>query len=465
MIFTQLLYIFQSEHYDKRRFLKFVYSNFKWWSFSVRGSLDWTLRAKILCIISIFFFAISLFPFLVDFSIFSILNFIAIITIIFLFPFFIIFSDILISPFIAFQKNKILQNAKKLIENSKIISIGITGSYGKTTMKNICNDIFSEKYSVFVIPGNINTDLGIANFLLSHQLELQNADILLMEMGAFHIGEIASICSFIQPHYSFLTAIAAQHLDRFGSIENIKKAKFEIVEATQKISYVNIDNKNIEKYLHQADEKNIKFNCEITKYKMSGNDIKYEFLDDFKGISFEYKNNKYETKLIAHHVLGMIALALELADELQINIVEKKKGVKKIDYIPHRLQVIRNRQTGVTVIDDSYNGNFDGFCSGLETLSRAKGRKILMTPGIVELGEKKQEIHEMLAQKYKESNIDLFLIIENSSTQYILDYFQQNNFNRYKTYNTVFQAHDDLKNVLNKGDLILFQNDLSDNYS
>ncbi len=474
MIFSQLLYIYQSEHYDKLRFIQFVYSHLNWFSLSKRGKIDWTLRAKIIMTFALLLFIFSIY-FTFNYAekiIYCFAEFVLI-------PFYILIADILISPLVLYKKNNILKQAKNLInkinnKNSEFLKIGITGSYGKTTIKTVLYSLLQEKYNIFLVPGNINTDLGIANYLLKNKKDLEKSDILLLEMGAFHIGEIESICNFIQPNYSFLTAIGNQHLERFGSHGNIKKAKFEIVTATTQKAFVNISDKNITNYLDIFNKQKNKqeiISMDINNYENSENIKNINYLPEFSGISFEYKyKNKYikcETKLIANHIISSIYFCLKLTEILNLSAENIQKGIKNLNHVPHRLEILKNKQTGVTVIDDSYNGNFDGFISALKTLDRASGRKIVLTPGIVELGKDTKKIHENLASIYP-SYVDVLLLIKNQNTKIIKNNINLNlnikNNIKIIEYDTVDQAHADLINVLKKGDTILFQNDLSDNY-
>jgi len=490
MIFSQLLYIFQSEHYDWKRFIKFSYSHLNWLTLQRRGKIDWTMRAKILFILSILLFILDFYYFVFIDTKYYIelfhtqewlwlaLGVINVILVILSAPIHLVIVDFLLSPIIIYKKNKVLQRAKKIIEsirhnNSNFLIIGITGSYGKTTIKTILYSLLSEKYNVFLVPGNINTDIGVANYLLKNKEIAEKSDIILLEMGAFCIGEIASICDFIQPDYSFLTAIGNQHLERFGSHENIKKAKFEIIEATTKQAFINISNENIKNYLPEFINVTQNKKLIITKVNTHINTVaeitNITYLDDFTGIQFEYlyknSNLTLETKLIADHIISSISFCLRISEELKLSEENIISGIKKLQHVPHRLEVIQNKQTGVTVIDDSYNGNFDGFISGLKTLSRAKGRKIVLTPGIVELGEDAKETHEKLAELYPQY-IDILLVILNKNTDYMLECLREKHYENIEilTYSNALNAHEELKNVLKKGDTILFQNDLSDNY-
>lgn len=457
MLFSSLLHIFQSEHYDRKRFLSFVYSHFDWWNFSIRGKTEWTLRAKLLMggafivwgILGIFLFAIiqnnafACFVLLFAF---------------FLFPFFLVLADLFISPLVTFQKKKIFSQAKNLVKNASVQVVAITGSFGKTTMKTILESVLSQKFSVFTIPGNINTDLGVANFLIQNSEKLKKSEILLLEMGAYTTGEIASVCDIVQPDYSFLTAIAPVHLERFGSIQAIIKAKLELPQATRKKAYFL---KNIHPHISVLPSLSTAHAFFIDPKEAEKN---IQFLPAFEGFSFIWKENMFNTKLIAAHTIDQMVGALALAEELGLSLPEMQKGIADIPYPEHRLAVIKNPVTGVTVIDDSYNGNFAGFVSGLKVLSRAEARKVVLTPGIVELGEMQTQVHADLAKIYSET-VDVLLLIENSNTKIILDSPVLKEWKgMIKIYKTAMEAHADLPNILKKGDTILFQNDLPDNY-
>ncbi|HED38072.1 MAG TPA: hypothetical protein ENI76_07500 [Ignavibacteria bacterium] len=461
MILKNLIYIYQLEHYDKKRFLSFVYQNINWFYLNKRGKLSQTIRSVLLFYISIL---IVILIAVITYYVFDILWLFSVIilSVIFL-PFIVIFVDTLIAPLVLFQKTKILKRAQGIIQENKnrgLITIGITGSFGKTSMKNVLNNILGEKYAVFQFPGNINTDIGVAQYIIKKNQEVKKADILISEMSAYKMGEIKKLSKLIQPTYSILTSIGECHLERFGSMENIITAKFELPNSTEKKAFLNACDSNVKKYADEKIIKNVDV-VEICGNKMVEN-IKY--LNDFNGTSFEYLGHIFTTKIIADYIIDFIMIAVKVAEELTLHISEIENGIKKIDFVPHRLEVIKNKKLNRTIIDDSYNGNYAGFLLGLKILSRADGRKVVLTPGIVELGEKRsKERHTILAEKYAE-NVDLVLLIKNKNTDFIESKFKELGFNKFKVYLTVKEAHDDLVNVLRNGDTIIFQNDISDNY-
>jgi UDP-N-acetylmuramoyl-tripeptide--D-alanyl-D-alanine ligase len=451
MMINNLLYLFQQENYDRKRFLKFSYTKLNWFKSPQRKKLDFT--PKIILIFSLTIFICVL----VAFILFKLkpaftLALLLVAILYFILPLIIILSSIIIFPLEYFLKNRKIKKAQQKIQNSQAVVVGITGSYGKTSTKEILHTILSGHFKTIKTPDSINTEIGISDFILAN--DLSDQEVIIIEMGAHHQGEIAQICEIVKPTYSITCGINESHLERFGSLENIIRTKFELAERTEKISWLNFEDRNI------ADNYD-KFTINDSR-KTSSHDIEYDFLENYQGIKFTIQQNSFTTKLIAKHSLIQIKQAIELAIELGMNWEEIKSRVIAIAPAKHRLELIHNHQTGVTIIDDSYNGNFDGFVSGIEVLKRARGRKIVLTPGIIELGELNQKIHNQVGKLYSE-NVDLVLLVENKATIHIKKALDELKFDKYKVYNSAREAHEDLKNILLKNDTIIFQNDWPDN--
>ncbi len=453
MILKNLIYILQSENYDFKRFLRFAYSRLDWWRLEKRKKIVWTPKARLINIVSVMIFSLLVAYFLVKYG--SLGALIILLMILFL-PFLIGFSLIIIKPLDIILKARKIKKAKSILESKRPIVIGITGSYGKTSAKEILNSILAEKFKVLKTPENVNTDIGIANFIIKEKEKLRTSDIFIVEMGAYQIGDIAKICEMVGPDYSILTGINESHLERFGSLENIVNGKFELPERTKKISFVNFDDENIKNNLEKFKTGEY---VKVSADAATAVNIK----ENFGGLEFVYENEKFFTKLLAEHNIVLIILATELARKLGMNLEETRRGVEKIETLPNRLNPIYNNQSNIWIIDDSYNANFDGILSGLEVLERAKGRKVVLTPGLVELGEKLKEIHKRIGKAYA-AEADMVLLIKNSVAPHIIEGMEKNNFRDYKVYNNTEEAHNDLKNILKFGDTIIFQNDWPDNY-
>ena len=456
MIIRNLIYILQAELYDGKKFLRFAYSHFSWWKLEKRAHLVWTKKARLIYVLT----ALMLLAiFLLSVGVFGALGLISLIILIPLVPVVITIALWIIEPIDYFLKRRLFKKAQKFLrENRKNLTvIGITGSYGKTTTRDILSSILSEKFRVIKLSENINTDIGIADFILKNPKIFLENEIFIVEMGAYKRGEIKKLCDLVSPDYAILTGINESHLERFGHFKNIISAKFELPEASKKTAVLNFDDENVLKNYARFKLKEV-----IGASKSEAKNIKN--LDNYAGLEFELDGAMFRTKLLAEHNISLIILAARVAQKLGMTMSEISRGVGKIEYVPHRLEPIYNEMTKVWVIDDSYNGNFDGIVSGLEVLKRAIGRKIVLTPGLVELGEKSAEVHKKIGHLYAESEIDLILLIKSPNSGYIIKALKDKGFENYRVYESSQEAHSDLSNVVKGGDTIIFQNDLPDNY-
>jgi len=453
-LIRSLIYILQREDYSPPRFLSFVYSDWRWWSYEKRQAIDWTSKARAIyysCLLLVVILIIAA----ICFYRFWALIFIAIL-IPFL-PFLILFILLCFSPLDYFLKKRVISRAKQILIKAKVPVIGITGSYGKTSLKELLAIVLGSGFKIVKTPNNTNTDIGIAYFILAHQAEIAAADFFIVEMGAYQIGDIAKVCALVKPQYSCLTGINESHLERFGGIENTIKAKFELAERTAKKVILNFTDQNVKN--NYARFKLPDF-AGIDYTAVSDINI----LPDFAGLSFNYDGQIFSTRWLARHNIILIVMALALAKELGLDLPKAIKPLAAAPVAKNRLEPIWNAASKLMIIDDSYNGNFDGFVSGLEVLDRAAGRRLVITPGLVELGEKKEERHREIARLYVAKKLDLVLIIKNSATSYIIDEFKKIDFPNYKVYPDAIAAHQDLSNILRAGDTIIFQNDWPDNY-
>ncbi len=279
----------------------------------------------------------------------------------------ILFSGMIFFPL----KLALIHLAKRKIGRMKDLQvIGITGSFGKTTTKEVIAQVLSSKYKVLKTPLNCNTLLGIANLILKKLSP--DYEIFVVEMGAYRKGEIKAICDLVKPKVGILTGINQQHLELFGSFENIKKAKYELIEALPKKGLA----------LFNANNKHTQILAKKTK-----------------------KNKKLYGQLKVNFAVGkqpdwvkeVFQAAYLAADYFGIAKSKVGKEFKKLESLGPK--ILKGRK-GVGVIDDSYNSNPDGFKSALNLLSKVKfERKILITPGIQELGNDSAKIHQELGRQ------------------------------------------------------------------
>jgi len=297
------------------------------------------------------------------------------------------------NPFFNFQKKRIIKKAAaKMRELKKIKVIGITGSYGKTSTKEFLDVILSEKYKVIKTVGNNNTNIGVARTVLNKVSD--DYDYFICEMGAYKIGEIAEICGIVKPEVGILTGINEQHLGLFGSIENTIRAKFELINTLNKrkgIAILNGDNRYIK--------------SEIGNWKLE-NIILYSLKNISNAkvmpdrVEFIYKNQKFKAALLGKHYIENLLAAITAAENLGMNLEEISKAVEKIrpsKFMMRKLDGLNNS----VFIDDSYSANPDGVIAALNYLDEAYQdyKKIIVFPGIIELGNKSEKVHRKLFNK------------------------------------------------------------------
>ncbi len=289
-----------------------------------------------------------------------------------------------------------INDAKRIIsELPNTTVIGITGSYGKTSTKFYLERLLSAKYNVLMTPGSFNTTMGVVK-VVRGSLNATH-EIFLCEMGAKGVGEIKEICDIVHPKHSIITSIGEQHLETFGSVENIIKTKFEIADAiTDGTVFLNYDNEFIRN--HGTDKNHITYGIEGGKWDYTADGIKVTE----KGTTFTVhhgdEEKQFSTKLLGEHNVQNILGAIAVSHELGISLDELVYPVKRLEAVPHRMQIL-DKGNGVTIIDDAFNSNPAGARAALKTLSMFEDAlRILATPGMIELGEREYQLNKELGE-------------------------------------------------------------------
>ncbi|MFH0774384.1 MAG: UDP-N-acetylmuramoyl-tripeptide--D-alanyl-D-alanine ligase [bacterium] len=359
-----------------------------------------------------------------------------------------ILANIFIWPIEKFINLRYLIMAKRKLKMFKPKVIGITGSYGKTSTKHILAHILSRKYKVLATPESYNTLMGICK-VINNDL-LGEHEIFIVEMGAYKRGDIKELCDFVKPEIGILTGIGIQHLERFGSVENIKKAKFELIESLPSDG-IAILNSNCEYcQAFQGKVKTIRYGGEEKEIRVG-----------VEGLSFSVNGITFQTSLLGSHNIQNILSAIACARELKMTLEEIKEAVFSLPQIPHRLQLIKTPTS--IIIDDAYNANPVGAKEALAVLSQFSGRKILITPGMIELGEREVEENRLFGENAAKT-CDNVILVGEKRTKAISDGLLSAGFPRDNLFvvKNLDEARDKLSQI--RGDAILFENDLPDNY-
>lgn len=380
-------------------------------------------------------------------------------------PIILIVAKAMNEPFEWIIRRYYINRAKNRLNRSSVIKIGITGSFGKTSVKEILKEILSQKYRVLASPLSFNTPLGIARAVGNLD---STHDIFIAEMGARQKGDIKELAQLVRPKYAILTGINNQHLESFGSIENTMDTKFELFE--------NLDNDGIGIF-SSDDDKAIELFNKFSGEKycagidgennlVSASDVKI----DGNGMTFllrigQEKAIRCSTVLLGKHSIKNICLAAAVAYKLGLTPKQIASGIERVKTIGHRLELVPNNKN-VVIIDDSYNSNESGIRSAIEVLDSYKGRKIVLTPGLVELGKEENmanyEFGKMLA-----SHANIVFVIGKHNAEMLIKGLIEGGMDRE---NIIFEkslnkANNKLNEILKEGDVVLFENDLPDNYN
>ena len=341
--------------------------------------------------------------------------------------------------------------------------IGITGSYGKTSSKNILNDILNVKYNSFATPKSFNTMYGLMNAINNYMDKFN--DVFVAEMGAFKQGEIKEKAEFIRPKYGILTKVGTAHLESFGSQENIQKGKFELIDSLPDdgTCVLNMDDKYQTSYKLKSKCKVIWVSLKDKKADVYANIIKIsntgtKFKCTFKDSKEECE---FETKLLGEANIYNIVQSIAMARELGLTLEQIKIGVKKISSIEHRLEL--KTLDNITIIDDAYNSNPDGAKMALDVLGLMDGKKITVTPGMIELGDKQYE-YNMEFGRQMAKVCDEVILVGKEQTKPILDGLKKEKYNEKNIYilNDVKEAFPLMRKLSNNKTYVLLENDLPD---
>lgn len=310
-------------------------------------------------------------------------------------PLIVVLANIILSPYEKYNQRKFLNEAKEKLKKLNPTTIGITGSYGKTSTKHVLAHILNGNLPVLFTPGSVNTEMGITR-IIREKLQPEHK-FFIVEMGAYFKGSIRRLCKFVNPKHGIITSVGQAHYEHFKTQEAIAEGKFELghwVASNNGILIVNTS---------QIDEKFIPKDISLVRVGDSS-DIHISDLKQTKeGLVFNFHRNDevYEISVPVYgkHQANNIALAIEMSLRLGMSMKTIIATLKTLPQINHRLEVLK-KDKNIIIIDDAYNSNPTGFESGLELLEVLKTKRtILITPGMVELGDVHDEKHFEIGRK------------------------------------------------------------------
>lgn len=358
-----------------------------------------------------------------------------------------------------------ISDAKKNLRSRKnLIVVGVTGSYGKTSTKYILERLLSEKYNVCMTPGSFNTTLGVVRTVREHMKP--DCQLFLCEMGAKKSGDIKEICDIVHPQYGVITSVGPQHLQTFGTVENVCRTKFELADAVKLANgtvFLNFDNEYI---LQKAEEyPKISYGCNAQA------DVRAQNIScNRAGSSFELCIGDtvipVTTKLLGRHNILNVLAAAAVAHELGVSELDIKYAISQLSATEHRLQM-KPFFGGSLLIDDAYNSNPEGSREAVNVLGSFDGmKKIIVTPGMIELGEKEYEYNYQLGLQMARQCDRIYAVGKNHAKPFV-DAANEIGFDSEQLIvaETFARALEDLKKICDSNTVVLFENDLPDNYA
>ncbi|MBO7340774.1 MAG: UDP-N-acetylmuramoyl-tripeptide--D-alanyl-D-alanine ligase [Lachnospiraceae bacterium] len=369
-----------------------------------------------------------------------------------------------------------INDAKRILKSVPGLQIiGVTGSYGKTSVKFYLQTLLQGKYNVLVTPESYNTPMGIVKTIRGSLKSTH--EIFICEMGARHVGDIKEDTDIVHPHHGVITSVGPQHLETFHSMENIMNTKFELADCLPEGGklFLNGDNEYIQKkaveyknkifYYADAADGSAAGQAAAGQDGYRAKDVAVsQFGTEFTVTAPNGEEERFQMKLIgAHNVINVVG-AIAVAHQFGVSLKELKIPVRRIQPVEHRMKM--REQGNVTIIDDAYNSNPVGSKAAVETLAMFDGIRILVTPGMVELGDKEDEYNYKFGT-YAADCCDYILIVGKKNRESIRAGVLSKNFPEDKCI-----CVDKLEDALSyayaiKGaghKYILLENDLPDNY-
>ena len=357
-----------------------------------------------------------------------------------------------------------INDAKKILKNHKNLKIiGITGSYGKTTTKFILTRILSEKYNVVCTPQSFNTPMGVVRTV--REMLKPQTEIFVCEMGAKNIGDIKEICDIVYPDYGMITSVGPQHLETFKTVDNVFNTKFELADSVIRMggkTFVNGDSKEIKDRINPNDfiiygtADNCNYKAENITYGKFGSEFE---------VTLGGEKVKLNSRLLGLHSIINITGAAAIAHTLGVSNEEIKFAVASLKPYEHRLEM-KPSVNGSIMIDDAYNANPEGSIEAVRVLGSFDGmKKVIITPGLIELGTKEYECNYRLGLEAAEI-CDIIIFVGKNRSKPLADGVNSTEFNKENLFvaNSFMEAMQIYTRFADSNTVLLIENDLPHNY-
>jgi len=371
----------------------------------------------------------------------------------------VILADFINSPFEkSIQRDYINKAKQKIAEIPHLKIIGITGSYGKTTTKNILHSLLSTHLKVCSSPASFNTPMGICKTINN---DLKHDDhVLILEMGARYKGDILELLEIVEPHIVVITSVGNQHIQTFGNYETVLATKLDILSKLPHDGVAVLDGTNMDIRAAATNMRQAILVGTDMDYVKSSNIVIHSGGTQFD-LTVGNSTVTTSTQLLGRHIPHLVALSIAVANVMGFDLNQIVHQIPSIAPVPHRMQLMPGSTDNI-IIDNSYSSNLDGAKNALEVLSSyANFLKIIITPGIVEQGDLEEKTNTILGTEIAKT-CD-YAILVGSKAPIIKKGIEQTNI--HTTCISVenrAEAINALKDISGKR-VVLFENDLPDN--
>lgn len=381
----------------------------------------------------------------------------------------VLLANILLKPVQAHINRGFVKKAAARLAEYKPLVVGVAGSYGKTSTKFFTATLLAERFNVIKSPGNYNTLLGITR-VVNDMLQPDHR-IFVAEMGAYKRGEVKEIAELVHPKIGIISSIGPEHFERFLSMENIEKTNYELIDSlpSDGLAVFNGENEHCRKLAAQTRH------TRVALYSLDNRDGSSDLWAE--GIEHGPEGLKFTivtrdgsripaaAPIVGRHMVLNILGAARIAMELGVTHDEIARGITKLQSAPNRLE-LKQGAGGTIIIDDSYNSNPVGAAEALHVLSQFKtGRRILVTPGMIELGVLHEQKNEEFGFEAARS-ADFVILVGPNQTKPIQAGLKRGGFaeQNLRIVRNLSEATTIFQKMLRPGDVLLFENDLPDLY-
>lgn len=357
-----------------------------------------------------------------------------------------------------------VNDAKKILKSSKnLITLGVTGSYGKTSVKQILGELLGERYNVLTTPQSFNTPMGVVRTVREHLK--RDTQVFVCEMGAKNKGDIKELCRIANPSFAVITSVGEQHLETFKSLENVANTKFELADhclSKNGFVLVNFDSAPARK---RAEGLNVLSYGTTDDCDFYAKDITIDRFGSTFTVVHKDGEISLRTRLLGKHSVLNLTAGVAAAIMLGVSGKDIAFAAAKIKPAAHRLEA-KPYIAGSTMIDDAYNANPEGCLEAVNVLSCFSNmKKVIITPGLVELGDKEQEYNAALATAA--ANVCDYIILVGKKRAALMEpAIKQTDFNCDNLFvaESFAKAAEIYKNLADSNTVVLIENDLPDNY-